>query len=188
MLRSYIGRGIVTGTMAFTILPFAQTVAHADPPVLPFIPGVPGAPFPGAYTYEPYTGYAYAPRTTDTRGVRTGAVTADPTSTSVGLPGTKPGPSSPNQTFWFTYANSRYGIQGGVTPPDTAQAVLQSASGTLPGMLASGGQMPESALENPGGAPPKTATAGEVTNQTPPSYPQLEPPSAPTAEPAAPAQ
>lgn len=161
-----------------------SAVASADPPILPFEPGVPGIPFQGAYTYEFGTGgFTYPPHTTDTRGVRTGGPSADPTQTSVGLPNSKPGPSAPNQSFIVNYTNMRYGIQGGIVPPDSASALMQSDTGTLPGMISSGGPWPQPLLESPTGTPPKNGVpAGEVTNATPPSFPQLEAPGPPAPD------
>lgn len=185
MLKECAVRCAAAAGMALALAPAAVAIAGAQP-ALPFVPGPPGIPFPGGYSYEIGTGnFTYPPKTTDTRGVRTGAVTADPTQTDVGLPNSKPGPASPNQTFWLNFSNSRYGIQGGIVPPDTSQAIQQSATGTLPGMVSSGGPWPEPLLESPTGTPPKNGVpTGEATNANPPSYPQLEPTGAPPSSPA----
>ncbi|GAS90143.1 hypothetical protein [Mycolicibacterium brisbanense] len=172
---------VACGAMILAMGSAGSGIASADPPILPFVPGVPGIPYQGAYTYEFGTGsYTYPPHTTDTRGVRTSGPTADPTQTSVSLPNSKPGPPVPNQSFILNYTNMRYGVQGGIVPPDSASALLQSDTGTLPGMVSSAGPWPQPLLESPTGAPPKTGVpTGEVTNATPPSYPQLEPPAQP---------
>jgi hypothetical protein len=186
-----LGRRAACSAMMLAMSSVGGAIAGAQPP-LPFVPGTPTAPYPGAYTYEFGTGsYTYPPHTTDTRGVRTSGPTADPTQTSVSLPNSKPGPSAPNQSFILNYTNMRYGVQGGIVPPDSTSALLQSDTGTLPGMISSAGPWPQPLLESPTGTPPKTGVpTGEVTNTTPPSYPQLEPPAqpAPADQPATPGQ
>ncbi|MUM07951.1 hypothetical protein [Mycolicibacterium sp. CBMA 361] len=185
MLNHFVGRCITVNAIALAAGSIGMAVAGAQP-ALPFIPGPPGIAQPGAPGYGLGTGsFTYSQHPTDTRGVRTGGVTADPSQTSVGLPNSKPGAASPNQYFWQTYANARYGIQGGIVAPDTTQAIAQSDTGVLPGMVSSGGPTPESALESPDGTAPKTGVPKqEVTNPTPPTYAQLEPPSAQQAQPA----
>lgn len=187
MSQLRVGRFVAGSAMIFTMGSVCSAVASADP-ILPFLPGTPTAPYPGAYTYEFGTGtYTYPPHMTDTRGVRTSGPTADPTQTSVSLPNSKPGPSAPNQSFILNYTNMRYGVQGGIVPPDSTSALLQSDTGTLPGMVSSAGPWPQPLLESPTGTPPKTGVpTGEATNAAPPSYPQLEPPGqpAPTEQPA----
>lgn len=175
------GWRVVLGAIGLLVTGSGGAVASADPPILPFVPGIPNMPYQGAYTYEIGTGaFAYPPHATDTRGVRTSAVTADPTQTNVGLPASKPGAASPNQSYWINFANQRYGNQGGIVPPDTGQALTQSANGTLPGVVSSAGAWPEPLLESPTGTPSRNGTlSGEVENSAPPSYPQLEPPSVP---------
>lgn len=188
MLNTQLRRGIVSTALALAAVPCAAGIAAADPPGLPFVPGPPGVPYPGGYSYEIGTGnFTLAPHTTDTRGVRTGGPTGDPTQTSTSMPNSKPGAGVANQTFWMNYSNARYGIQGGIAPPDSATAISQSDTGTLPGMIANGGQPVVPALESPTGTPPKDgAPAREATNSTPPTYPQLEPSSG-SAAPATPA-
>lgn len=187
MLKKRALRCAAAATMALAIAPAATVpIAHADPPFLPFVPGVPSIPFPGGYAYQLGGGnFAYPPKTTDTRGVKTGAVTADPTQTSVGMPNSKPGAGVSNQFLYMTFANSRYGIQGGIVPPDTTQALQQSSTGAIPGMIPGTGPAPQSLLESPTGTPPKNGVpTGESTNATPPTYPQLEPTGAPPSSPA----
>nr|QGW61343.1 hypothetical protein ICEMyc226_00311 [Mycolicibacterium sp.] len=188
MVSLPIKRSLIAGAIMLAPQLFGTAAAHAQPPALPFQPGPPGVPLPGGYSYEIGTGnFSFPPRQLDTRGVRTGAVTADPTQTSTGLPNDKPGAAVPNQYFWMNFGNSRYGIQGGIVPPDPTQSVAQSDTGTLPGMVASGGPWPQPLLESPTGTPPKNGVpTGEATNATPPSYPQLEQSGAPPAQPAPP--
>jgi hypothetical protein len=189
VLKLRVGRAVAGAAIMLAMGSAGMAVAGAQP-ALPFVPGPPGIPNPGAPSYQLGTGETtYTSHPTDTRGVRTGGVTADPSQTTVGLPNTKPGAASPNQFYWLTYANSRYGIQGGIVPPDTAQAIAQSDTGALPGMIASGGPTPEALLENPTGTPPKTGVpTGEVTNSTPPTYAQLEPANGQPASAAQPSQ
>ncbi|MEZ0053779.1 hypothetical protein ABIA30_004812 [Mycobacterium sp. MAA66] len=187
MWKQRLSSSVVVTAISLAIAATDGAIASAQPPVLPFMPGAPGVPYPGGYSYQIGTGtFSYPPHTTDNRGVRTAGVTADPSQTSTGLPNDKPGAGSPNQSFWLNFDNARYGIQGGIVPPDSAQAIAQTTTGIIPGVVSSGGPWPEPLLESPSGTPPKTGVpTGEVTNPTPPSYPQLEAPSTPP--PAAPA-
>lgn len=181
MSKQGVHRCVIVGAIALGMLPLSAGIASAQPPALPFVPGPPGIPFPGGYSYEIGTGsFTYPPHTTDTRGVRTSGPTADPTQTSTSMPNSKPGPAASNQTFWLNYSNARYGIQGGIVPPDTTQDMAQTPYGALPGMSANGGPWQEPLLESPNGTPPKTGVpTGEATNPTPPTYPQLEAPAQP---------
>lgn len=172
-MKPILRRGVVASAVTFALMPFGQAIANAYPdPYIPTWPGVPSTPpYPGAYSDGYYAGYTFPQVYTDTRGVRTGAVTADPMATGISMPGSKPGAPIPNMLYWFTNANSRYGIQGGVTAPDV------SRDGYLPGMVANGGVRQDGLVENPAGTPPEAGVAPlEVPHPAPPVYGQLERP------------
>lgn len=178
-MNPIIRRCLVSGAAIVALMPLGAATATAYPdPAIPTWPGIPGTPpYPGAYSGQYYAQYSFAQSYTDTRGVRTGAVTADPTATDISMPGAKPGAAIPNTSQWWTGANARYGIQGGVTAPDV------SHDGLLPGMVATGGVTQAGLTESPTGKPTKESAAPpEVTNPTPPVYPQLEHPGAVQAE------
>lgn len=173
-MRVCISRLVALAATVGAVAAAGEGTAHASPsaPVVPFIPGPPSVPYPGASSYAPYFQLTLAPATTDTRGVRTGGLTGDPSMTSVLMPGSKPGNAFPNLVQQYTSANARYGIQGGTAPPQGA------AVGLLPGMVAGAGPAPIG-LENPGGQSPQSGagTPSEVHDPAPPTYPQLEAPS-----------
>ncbi|CPZ71474.1 Uncharacterised protein [Mycobacteroides abscessus] len=113
---------------ALALAGFAAPTAAADPPGIPFVPGVP-APLPatpGSYTYIYNNFPAVAPATVDARGVKI-AANADPAAGAAGLPGSKLG-NSAHLANVLTSSSTRYGIQGGVTPrPRPAPPACSSA-------------------------------------------------------------
>ncbi|WP_149371383.1 hypothetical protein [Mycolicibacterium sp. P9-64] len=152
--------------------------AQANPPILPFPPpyvpapgNTPAVVYPGATDYRPYYQYVLPPSATDTRGVRTGT-NADPSQSNLGLPGSKLGESTgaPNQ---ITAASARYGIQGGLNPPQPPAPGFNAAAGS-----------PPTALEDPTGAPPKSPVPPEAAGSGTDAYggplpgALLEPPTA----------
>ncbi|MUM17758.1 hypothetical protein FZI91_14810 [Mycobacterium sp. CBMA271] len=158
----------VAGALALGGL--AAPTAAADPPSIPFLPGVP-APLPatpGSYTYIYNNFPAVAPATVDARGVKI-ATNADPAAGATGLPGSKLG-NSAHMSNQLTSSSTRYGIQGGSTAPAPA-----STTGV---QFGAGNENP--ALEDPHGEAPKTAAAVEPTaptvNPGAPALPVLESP------------
>ncbi|NGX08016.1 hypothetical protein [Mycobacteroides franklinii] len=158
----------------------AAPTAAADPPPIPFVPGVP-APLPatpGSYTYIYNNFPAVAPATVDARGVKI-AANADPTAGAAGLPGSKLG-NSAHLANVLTSSSTRYGIQGGPTPaaPASTTGVQFGAGNENPALEDAHGQAPQSiaaieataptvmpgaptppVLESPDGQPPKPAEA-----------------------------
>ncbi len=135
---------------------FAAPTAAADPPGIPFVPGVP-APLPatpGSYTYIYNNFPAVAPATVDARGVKI-AANADPAAGATGLPGSKLG-NSAHLANVLTSSSTRYGIQGGTTAPAPA-----STTGV---QFGAGNENP--ALEDAHGQPPATAAGIEPAAPT----------------------
>ncbi|NGX08683.1 hypothetical protein [Mycobacteroides franklinii] len=160
----------------------AAPTASADPPPVPFIPGVP-APLPavpGSYTYSYYNFPAVAPAAVDARGVKI-ATNADPAATGVGMPGSKLGNSAHPPNIQ-TSSSTRYSIMGGVRPP--------SAPSTTGVNYGGGNETPM--LEDPYGRPPHTlggieASAPPTVMPGAPAAPILEdphgqPPTAPVEQ------
>ncbi|OHT88209.1 hypothetical protein [Mycobacteroides saopaulense] len=165
---------------AVALAGFAAPTAAADPPGIPFVPGVP-APLPatpGSYTYIYNNFPAVAPAAVDARGVKI-AANADPMAAATGLPGSKLG-NSAHPANVLTSSSTRYGIQGGATPaaPGSTTGVQFGAGNENPALEDPHGQAPESApaieptsptvtpgapaapvLESPDGQPPKPAEA-----------------------------
>ncbi len=124
----------------------AAPTAAADPPPIPFVPGVP-APLPatpGSYTYIYNNFPAVAPATVDARGVKI-AANADPTAGAAGLPGSKLG-NSAHLANVLTSSSTRYGIQGGPTPaaPASTTGVQFGAGNENPALEDAHGQAPQS--------------------------------------------
>ncbi|WP_078312307.1 MULTISPECIES: hypothetical protein [unclassified Mycobacterium] len=158
----------VAGALALGALP--APTALADPPGIPFVPGVP-APLPatpGSYTYIYNNFPAVAPAAVDARGVKI-AANADPAAGAAGLPGSKLG-NAAHPANVLTSSSTRYGIQGGTTP-----AAPASTTGV---QFGAGNENP--ALEDPHGAPPQSAAGIEATAPTvmpgAPTPPVLESP------------
>ncbi|SKD81696.1 hypothetical protein [Mycobacteroides abscessus] len=140
--------GILAGVLAALTAP----VAAADPPPIPFVPGVP-APLPavpGSYTYSYYNFPAVAPATTDARGIKI-ATNADPGATAAGLPGSKLGNSAHPPNIQSS-SSTRYGIAGGVAAPPAPSTTGVNYGG--------GNESP--ALEDPYGRPPQNIKAIEA--------------------------
>lgn len=164
--------GAVTGlTALFTLAPLPMAVAQpAPPPPPPFFPaptlgGLPAVP--GSYSATYYVIIPPAPATTDARGVNVGS-NADPAAAAYGLPGSKLG-NSAHKPNVLTSTSTRYGIQGGITPP--------AAPST--GVIAGGGSQ-VLAPEDPSGQPSEgVASLESVAPETSPGLPAtiLEDPS-----------
>lgn len=172
-MKKVLRRLGAVSSAALALTPIGDLTARAEPPGIPFIPGSPAMPSPGAY----WMGYGFQttlpPASSDTRGVNIGGVSADPSQTSTSMPGTKPGPQLVNQAQILSNANMRYGIQGGVVPPADMSTLGATPHMFIGGVTAPGG------LESPTGNPPAGPAAGaggEVTDPAPPAYPQLESP------------
>ncbi|WP_100466920.1 hypothetical protein [Mycobacteroides abscessus] len=155
---------------ALALAGFTAPTAAADPPGIPFVPGVP-APLPatpGSYTYIYNNFPAVAPATVDARGVKI-AANADPAAGAAGLPGSKLG-NAAHPANVLTSSSTRYGIQGGVNP-----AAPASTTGV---QFAAGNENP--ALEDPHGQPPQSIAPIEAAAPTvmpgAPTPPVLESP------------
>ena len=138
--------GAVTGVTAllFPLAPLPIAVAQPAPPPPPFFPaptlgGLPAAP--GSYSATYFVIIPPSPATTDARGVNI-STNADPAAAAYGMPGSKLG-NSPHKPNVLTSASTRYGIQGGVTPPAVPST----------GVIVGGGNQ-ILALEDPRGQPP----------------------------------
>lgn len=132
----------------------APLTAAADPgPGLPWIPATPGIPSPGSYSLPYNVIYANPPYTTDSRGVRINN-NSDAQATGTGMPGSRLG-NGQNKTSLLSGANTRNGIQGGITPPTAPSMGIQVGAGNE-------GQL----LEDPHGQPPGSAAGAEATVPT----------------------
>jgi hypothetical protein len=141
-------------------LPLAPGVAEAQPvpPVLPWAPGppVPVSPTMGSYTFAPNWITSPAPTGFDARGVRAVAG-VDPTMAANGMPGSALG-LGPNKSNLLTSSSTRYRVGAGLSPNPSLPTV---APGTN---IGAGMEVPT--LEDPGGAPPKTAPGAESAQPT----------------------
>ncbi|MHA7662216.1 hypothetical protein [Mycolicibacterium sp. HS_4_1] len=149
--------GVILGLLA---IPLAPGVADAQPapPVLPWFPGPPApvSPTMGSYTFAPNWITSPPPAAYDARGVRA-AASVDPAMNADGLPGSALG-LSPNKANLLTSSSTRYRIGAGMSPNPTLPTV---APGTN-----IGAGMEGSALEDPGGAAPKSAPGSESAQPT----------------------
>jgi hypothetical protein len=140
----------VAGSLAWAAQAPAATAAPQ--PVPPYVPGVP-LPFPGSYLYPYNVIPVPAPYTNDARGVRIGTI-ADPSQSAMGMPNDKLG-NSPNKPNYLTSSSTRNGIAAGGAP----------AAGGATGVNVVAGNV-TTALEDPTGAPPKTAANPEAAAPT----------------------
>ncbi|QCH23785.1 hypothetical protein [Mycobacteroides salmoniphilum] len=135
----------VAGALALAGL--SAPMAAADPPGIPFVPGVPGPlpATPGSYWYMYNNFYSPSPATVDARGVKISS-NSDLAATASGLPGSKLG-NSAHPANLLTGASTRNGIQGGETPAAPASTTgVQFAAGNENGLV-----------EDPYGRPPAEA-------------------------------
>lgn len=141
-------------------LPLAPGIAEAQPapPVLPWMPGppVPVSPTMGSYTFAPNWITSPAPSGFDARGVRAVAG-VDPAMAASGMPGSALG-LSPNKSNLLTSSSTRYRVGAGSSANPSLPTV---APGTN---IGAGMEVPT--LEDPGGAPPKTAPGAESAQPT----------------------
>lgn len=156
--------GAVTGVAGLFMLASLPMAAAqpAPPPPPPFFPAptIGSLPVtPGSFSYTYFVIVPPAAATTDARGVNIGT-NADPAMAAYGMPGSKLG-NSPHKPNVLTSTSTRYGIQGGVTPPATPST----------GVIVGGGSQ-VLAPEDPGGQPPEGGTGLEsVAPETAPGLP-----------------
>ncbi|MGB8402816.1 MAG: hypothetical protein WCE30_01930, partial [Mycobacterium sp.] len=119
----------------------------------------------GNYSFPANIIPVYPPATVDARGIRA-TVSNDPTMAAQGMPGSALG-LSPNKANILTSSSTRYRIGAGTSPNPALPTVN-------PGVNIGAG-MEAPTLEDPGGAPPKTAPAAEsaepTTAPTDPGFP-----------------
>lgn len=146
-------------------LPLAAGAAQAQPSVpgvpTPGLPWFPGPPLPvngtmGSYSWPANIIAVAPPAAVDARGIRA-AAGIDPIMSANGMPGSALG-LSPNKANVLTSSSTRYRIGAGLSPNPTLPTVN-------PGMSIGAG-MEAPTLEDPGGAPPKTAPGAESSQPT----------------------